>query len=274
MGGGAPAVDASNNLYVLTGNGTFDVTNSTAPNNDYGDSLLKLTGNLTISQYFTPSDQMTLAQNDRDFASGGAAILADLPAGSPVTHLLMGGGKDQSLYVLNRDLLGGLGDTNAVQKIAFGFSIFTTGAYWNNNYYLVGSHGPIKAYQLNASVPTFTLASSSANTYGFPGSTPSVSAAGTTGGVVWTLDNGAYCTKQSKACGPAVLHAHDATNVATELWNSSMASGDVAGNAIKFTVPTVANGKVYIGTRGNNIGGVLGSTSVSGELDVYGLKAH
>lgn len=138
----------------------------------------------------------------------------------------------------------------------------------------MGARGPIKAYQLNASVPTFTLASSSANTYGFPGSTPSLSAAGTTSGVVWTLDDSAYCTKQSKACGPTVLHAHDAANVATELWNSSMASADVSGNAIKFTVPTVVNGKVYLGTRGNNIGGVSGSTSVSGELDVYGLKAH
>jgi regulation of enolase protein 1 (concanavalin A-like superfamily) len=274
MGGGAPTADANNNLYVLTGNGTFDATSAGAPNNDYGDSLLQLTGNLAVSQYFTPSDQATLAQSDGDFASGGAAILADLPAGSPVRHLIMGGGKDQSLYVLNRDLLGGLGDSGAVQQINFGFSIFTTGAYWNNNYYLVGARGPLKAYLLNASVPSFSLVSSSANTYGFPGSGPSVSAAGTTGGVVWTMDNSAYCTKRSKACGPAVLHAHDAANVGTELWNSSMVSTDVAGNAIKFTVPTVANGKVYIGTRGNNTGGVYGSTTVSGELDIYGLKPN
>ena len=272
MSGGAPAADSNNNLYVLTGNGNFDATNATAPNNDYGDTLLKLTSNLTVSQYFTPSDQLTLYQNDGDFASGGAAILADLPAGSPVTHLLMGGGKDQALYVLNRDQLGGLGDTNAVQKISFGSSIFTTGAYWNNRYYLVGVGGPLRAYLLNASVPMFNLASSSSNAYGFPGSAPSVSAAGTANGVVWTLDNHLYCTKQSAGCGPTVLHAHDAANVTTELWNSSKVAADVAGNAIKFTVPTVANGKVYVGTRGNNTGGVYGSTTVSGELDVYGLK--
>jgi hypothetical protein len=101
-----------------------------------------------------------------------------------------------------------------------------------------------------------------------------VSAAGTAGGVIWTMDNHSYCTKQSQACGPAVLHAHDAANVASELWNSSMVSTDVAGNAVKFSVPTIANGKVYIGTRGNNTGGVFGSTSVSGELDVYGLKPN
>jgi hypothetical protein len=274
MGGGAPAVDSNNNLYVLTGNGVFDANSATAPNNDYGDSLLKLTGNLAVAQYFTPSDQLTLFQGDGDFASGGAAILADLPAGSPVPHLIMGGGKDQSLYVLNRDQLGGLGDANAVQKISFGNSIFTTGAYWNSTYYLVGVAGPLRAYQLNASVPMFTLAGSSTNKYGFPGSAPSVSAAGTAGGVIWTMDNHSYCTTQSTACGPAVLHAHDAANVANELWNSSMVSTDVAGNAVKFSVPTIANGKVYIGTRGNNTGGVFGSTSVSGELDVYGLKPN
>jgi hypothetical protein len=273
MSGGAPAADSNNNLYVLTGNGNFDATNATAPNNDYGDSLLQLTSNLNVSQYFTPSDQLTLYQNDGDFASGGAAILADLPAGSPVTHLLMGGGKDKSLYVLNRDLLGGLGDTNAVQKISLGNSIFTTGAYWNAHYYIVGSGGPLRAYLLDASVPMFNLASSSPKIYGFPGSAPSVSAAGTTNGVVWTLDNHLFCTGAS-GCGPTVLHAYDAANVATELWNSSMVGGDAAGNAVKFTVPTVANGKVYVGTRGNNTGGVYGSTTVSGELDVYGLKPN
>jgi hypothetical protein len=90
--------------------------------------------------------------------------------------------------------------------------------------------------------------------------------------VLWAIDNTNNCVGQAPGCGPAVLHAYDATNLANELWNSSMVSTDGAGNAVKFTVPTVANGKVYIGTRGNNTGGAYGSTSVSGELDVYGLK--
>jgi hypothetical protein len=90
-------------------------------------------------------------------------------------------------------------------------------------------------------------------------------------GIVWALDNGNYCTTQSQGCGPTVLHAYDATNVATELWNSSQGTGSAAGNALKFAVPTVANGKVYVGTRGNNTGGVANSTNTPGELDVYGL---
>jgi hypothetical protein len=274
MGGGAPAVDENNYLYVLTGNGPFDATSSTAPNNDYGDSLLKLTTSLTVSEYFTPSDQLADDDNDNDFGSGGAAVLADLPAGSPITHLVMGGGKDGNLYVLNRDLLGGLGDSVAVQKIDFGHDIYETGAYWNNYYYLVGVGGPMKAYLLNATVPTFNLASSSSSNYGFPGSAPSVSAAGTANGIVWAVNSSNYCTQQSDGCGPAVLHAYNATNVATELWNSSMVSTDAAGNAVKFTVSTIANGKVYLGTRGNNTGGVYGSTTVSGELDVFGLKSN
>jgi hypothetical protein len=112
----------------------------------------------------------------------------------------------------------------------------------------------------------------SAHTYRWPGATPSVSASGTQNGLVWALDNSSYCTEQSPSCGPAVLHAYDATDLATELWNSSASPQDAAGYAVKFTVPTVANGRVYVGTRGNNAGGVDGSTSTPGELDIYGLK--
>ena len=271
MSGSGPAADSNNNLYVLTGNGGFDPAH-----NDYGDSLLQLNPTLTtVLQYFTPSDQATDNASDSDFGAGGAAVLADLPAGSPVTHLIMGGGKDGAMYVLNRDKLGGLeGPANAaVQKLFMG-QIFATGAFWNNYFYIAAIGGPLNAYSLNTTVPQFALASHSAITYGFPGATPSVSAAGAQSGIVWALDTNRYCTPGSSLCGPAVLHAYDATNVATELWNSTRApaGADAAGNAVKFAVPTIANGKVYVGTRGNNTGGVFGSTSVSGELDIYGLK--
>jgi hypothetical protein len=272
MAGEAPAVDSSGNVYVSTGNGNFDAGSVTPPNNDYGDSLLQLTGSLAVNQYFTPSDEANLYATDGDFGSGGAAVLADLPAGNTVTHALVCGGKDGSLYVLNRDLLGGLGDMFAVQKIALGHGLFSTAALWNNYLFVAAAGGALQAYQLTPSSVQFNLASMSAHTYRWPGATPSVSASGTQNGLVWALDNGSYCTEQSPSCGPAVLHAYDATDVATELWNSSTNPQDAAGYAVKFTVPTIANGRVYVGTRGNNAGGVDGSTSIPGELEIYGLK--
>jgi hypothetical protein len=227
---------------------------------------------LQVTQFFTPSDQASDFQGDVDFGSGGAAILADLPAGSTVTHTLICGGKDGALFVLNRDLLGGFGDAAAVQMINFGHGIFSTGAFWNNNFYLAGVGGPLSAYQWVTSIPQFNLSSSSTQTYGFPGATPSLSAAASQNGIVWVLESSNYCTAQSHGCGPAVLHAYDATSMATELWNSSLETSDAAGNAVKFTVPTVANGKIYVGTRGNNTGGADSSTSIPGELEIYGLK--
>jgi hypothetical protein len=274
MDGGAMAVDSNNNLYALSGNGAFDANSPSPPNVDYGDSMLQLSPALTILQYFAPSDELSDQQADRDFGSGGAAVLADLPAGSPYTHLVMGGGKDGNLYVLNRDLLGGLGDSAAVQMLPQGHGIFSTGGYWNGNYYIASGGGPLNAYSLNTAQAQFSLGSTSTAIFGWPGGTPSISAAGAQAGIVWLLNTNKYCTKQSSGCGPAVLFAYDATNLANALWNSSMLPTDAAGNAVKFTVPTVANGKVYVGTRGNNTGGVYGSTTISGELDVYGMKPN
>jgi hypothetical protein len=296
MSGGAPAADAAGNVYVITANGTFDATSATAPKNDYGDSFLQLaasttalqgssaSGSLNVSHYFTPSDQNTDASNDMDFGAGGAAVLADLPAGSPVMHLAIGGGKDSTLYVLNRDAMGGLGDGNAWQQISLGplnsfkGAIFSTTALWNNYLYVAGVNTPLGAYQLSAATAKFSFLASTTSPsagFGFPGATPAVSAAGNSNGIVWALDTSKYCTPGSSACGPAVLHAYDATKVANELWNSAAAANgaDAAGYAVKFAVPTIANGKVYVGTRGNDTGSTANPT-VPGELDVYGLKPN
>ncbi|MGB8323787.1 MAG: malectin domain-containing carbohydrate-binding protein, partial [Candidatus Acidiferrum sp.] len=272
MGGAAPSADSSNNLYLITGNANFDANNTTAPNNDYGDSFLKLTSSLAVSQYFTPSDESNDNAGDNDFGAGGAAILVDQPTG-PVQHLVIGGGKDGYLYLLNRDAMGGFGDSNAWQRFNFGNGIFDTGAFWNDTFYMAGINGPLQAYSFNTTTGKFNTAniSRSSATFAFPGSTPSVSSSGTTNGIVWALNNGNYCTNQSPGCGAAVLHAYDATNLTTELWDSTMGTGNTAGNAVKFTVPTVANGKVYVGTRGNNTGGSSSSSTIPGELDVYGL---
>ncbi|MGB6193080.1 MAG: hypothetical protein WBF42_11465, partial [Terracidiphilus sp.] len=277
MAGGAPAADASGNLYMLSGNGAFDATSSSAPNNDYGDSFLKVTtagSSLGVSQYFTPSDEQTDESQDGDFGSGGATVLIDLPAhGSNPTHLVLGGGKDHGMYVLNRDALGGLGDSNAWQLITMPGGIFSTGAFWNSTFYIASAQGAMQAYTLDPDTARFTLAPNASSTiFGWPGISPSVSSMpDNSNGIVWGIETTLYCTPQSTGCSAAILHAFDAGNLSTELWNSSQGTGNTAGNAVKFTVPTVANGKVYVGTRGNNTGGADSSTSTPGELDVYGL---
>jgi len=267
MGGGAPAVDASGNIFFITGNGTFDASSG---GSNYGDSVLKLSSasGLSVADYFSPSDEATLDANDTDFGSGAATVLIDQTSG-PIPHLLIGGGKEGNLFLLNRDNLGKFSSTtnNVVETVNVGNSIFATPAFWNNNLY-VAPIGPLSQFVFNPTAGTFNGApsSQSATHYGFPGATPSLSSTGMLNAIVWALDNSQYCTPQSPGCGPTVLHAYDALNLSTELWNSSQAAGnrDQAGDAVKFTLPTVANGKVYVGTRGNN-------STVPGELEVYGL---
>jgi hypothetical protein len=279
MGGGAPSADSANHIYLITGNAAFDANSATAPNNDYGDSFLQITGGTTVSSYFTPTDQGTDDADDADFGSGGSAVVLNVSSG-PVQHLVIGGGKDGELYLLNGDSMGGLGDGNARQTFNIGKGIFATGAFWNNSYFIAPAGGQMAEYSFDSTTNMFTPAVSPAPTsvsaavYGFPGATPSVSATGSSNGIVWALDNNSYCTPQSPSCGPAVLHAYSASSLTTELWNSSLVATDAAGNAVKFTVPTIANGKVYVPTRGNNIGGAETSTSTAGEVDVYGLQPN
>jgi hypothetical protein len=275
MNGDAPAVDADGYIYYLTGNAGFDGNSPGPPNNDFGDSILKMDETLNISQSFTPSDQQMDDLDDADLGSGGATLI-DLPAnGKLPAHLIAGGGKDGYLYVLNRDNLGGFGDANAWQRMNWGAAIFGTVAYWNGTLYMAGAWSSLQAFSLDSQTAMVeTLPSSVSSTYfGFPGSSPVVSSMpDNSNGIVWALDNTNYCTSQSAGCGPAVLHAYQAGNLASELWNSGNKTADTAGYPVKFTLPTVANGRVYIGTRGNNTGGAENSTNIPGELDVYGPK--
>jgi len=274
MGGGAPAVDSTGNLFFITGNGTFDANTG---GSNYGDSVVKLSSasGLSVADYFTPSDQASLDANDTDFGSGAATILVDQPSG-PVTHLVIGGGKEGNLFLVNRDNMGKFSSStnNVIQTVSVGNQIFATPVFWQNNLYVAGV-GPLVQYVFNATTGKFNGSpySQSTTRYGFPGATPSLSSNGTGNGIIWALDNTLYCTNQSPGCGATVLHAYNSANLATDLWNSSQAAGnrDQAGHAVKFTVPTVANGKVYVGTRGNNTGGTTSSTTIPGELDVYGL---
>jgi hypothetical protein len=275
MSGGAPSADANNNLFLITGNGTFDANLLTSPHDDYGDSVLKLStaSGISVADYFTPSDFASRQSSDQDLGSGGAALLVDQPTG-PIQHLLIGGGKGGILFLLNRDNLGH-STSSGVQQFNAGSS-FSTPVFWQNHLYFAGAGGKLQSFTFDPTVPQFVTpaGSLSGDSYGFPGATPSLSASGTTNGIVWALRTNSYCTTQSISCGPAILRAYDASNVGTELWHSDASAADAAGNAVKFTVPTVANGKVYVGTRGNNAGGAASSTSTPGEIDVYGLKPN
>ncbi len=270
MSGGAPAADTSNNLYVLTGNGIWDGTTA------FGDSALKLgtSSGLSVVDWFTPYNQMNLDGNDSDVGSGGAAVLVN--NSGPHPQLLIGGGKQGVLYVVDRTNMGHnhASDNNQiVQSLTPGGSSFSTPAFWNNTLYFFGAGTSGKAFSLNSAKSNFNASpiSVTSTSFSWPGSTPSISSNGTSNGIVWTIDSHSYGTGDngSAAAGPAVLHAFDANNLANELWNSS-SPGNAAGNAVKFTVPTVANGRVYIGTRGADT--TQGSGSPLGEIDVFGLK--
>jgi len=258
MSGAAPAADASGNIFLITGNGTFDANSGAAPNNDYGGSFLKLSGALAVSDWFAPFNEAFLnGPADLDVGGGGAVLLIDNPGG-PNAHLLIGGGKEGKLYLLNRDNMGHFmsgADSQIVQSFLVSSNgIFSSPTLWKNTLYIAAASAPMTAFAFNTTTGNFNttpLPQTSVTTFGFPGATPSLSSNGLANGILWAIERAGAGT-------PAILHAYDATNLAVELWNSSQnAARDQAGTAVKFTVPTIANGKVYIGTRG--------------ELDVYGL---
>src|SRR5262249_5685987 len=239
--GSPPAVDTDGSLFLVTGNGKFDANTG---GGDYGDTLLKLSPTLDVLDYFTPSDAMTLDVNDRDFGSGGPVLLPDQPGPHP--HLVVACGKEATIYLTDR---GDLGQFNAntndvVQSIqqAVG-GTWSLPAYWNGRLFYGGVRDNVKAFPLTngqlATLPT----SISPTQYGYPGPTPAVSANGNTNAIVWAIQNDGYAYRR-----PALLHAYDALNLANELYNS-MQNGhrDAAADAVKFTVPTIVNGKVYVG---------------------------
>jgi len=256
MSGGAPAFDSNGNLYAITGNGQYD------GNTNFGDTFLKLStsSGLSVADWMAPVDQQSMGSTNMDFGAGGAALLANLSTG-PVRHLVIGGGKNGSgnwgeIYVLNRDDMGHLEGTGTpiVQKFGLGNMIFATGAFWQNRFFIAGSGGPVKSFTLDDKTGQFDTVNIGATNslFGHPGATPSISASGGTNGIVWAMNNSKFNTPST------VLYAFDAMSLKTKLWDSmKLPNRDQAGGAVKFTLPTIANGKVYVGT--------------SSELDVYGL---
>jgi PKD repeat protein len=244
--GGGPASDANGNLYVATGNGTFD-----PPNGNYGDSLLRLSisNSLAVADYFTPHNQQDLFDNDSDLGSGGVLLLPDESGSVAHPHLAVCAGKEGTVYLVDRDNMGTFNaadDTQIVQSlpVAIGGGCFDTPAYFNNALYFVGAGDVIKALTVTDGSIVSTPSSQGSTAFSFPGATVSVSANGTNDAIAWIIQSDAYPNS-----GPSILHAYNAADVSQELYNSSQAGArDTPGGAVKFTVPTIANGKVYVGT--------------------------
>jgi len=246
--GAGPSADSNGNIYVITGNGTFDRDTGGV---DFGDSFLKLNANLTtVHDFFTPFNQALLSEADLDVGSGGALLLPDQPGAHP--HLIVGGGKEGKLYLVDRDNMGKFhsgDDSQIVQSFSVspeGF--FSTPAFWENNIYIAGNGDFLKAFRLSGGLLSTTPTSQSSAFFGYPGATPAISSNGSTNGIVWVLQTEGFATFE-----PAILRAYDATDLSVEVYNSTLAGPrDQAGPAVKFAVPTVANGRVYVGT-GNEV---------------------
>ncbi len=258
MSNGGLASDGSD-VYAVTGNGPVSgSSNGFNPSQgDYAETVLKLsTGSgLSVADYFTPYNWQTLDANDEDFGSGGLALFQQPGAAAP--DLLVTAGKQGTVYLINRDNLGQFhsGGDSVVQELpgAIGSS-FGSPAYFNNTVYYGGVSDTLKAFTLTNGLFASSPTSHSSESYGYPGTTPSVSANGTSNGIVWAIQNSSH----------AILRAYSAANLADELYNSDQAgSRDQLDAAVKFTTPTVADGKVFVGTNGQlTVFGLLQSFKV------------
>jgi PQQ enzyme repeat len=262
MAGAGPAADNSGNIYLLDANGVFDTkldARGFPSQGDFGNAFLKIsTSNhqLAVADYFEMFNQAPENRADQDLGSGGALVLPDLRDNAgKVRHLAVGAGKDRNIYVVDRDALGGFNPTsnNIYQQVSAAFpgrGVYSMPAYFNNTLYYGSVADQIKAFAINQARLATGPSSSTSHKFPYPGATPSISANGTSNAILWVAEND----------DPAVLHAYDATNLAKELYNSSQAANDrdelSEGN--KFIVPTVVNGKVYVGTiNGVGVFGLL-----------------
>jgi hypothetical protein len=246
-----PAVDTEGNLYVPTGNGTFDANSG---GQDYGDSVLKLDGSsLAIRDYFTPHDQDRISEADSDVGSSGPTLLPDQPG--PHRHLLLQPTKDSTIYVIDRGNMGKFHrDSDAlVEIVKMSGGGYGAIAYWNGHAYFAASDDYLRDYAIKNG--RLVLSSQSSTKFENPGATPSISADGKQNAIVWAIATKTWNGPDTKR---AVLYAFDATKLGTPLYTSEQNSErDRAALATRFVIPLVVNGHVYFGTRS--------------EVEVYGL---
>src|SRR5215813_3693352 len=264
MTGQGLAMDSGSNMFVATGNGQFD-TNLQTPVN-YGGAIIRidLSKGPTVQDYFAPSNQAFLSTSDLDVGSGGLAILPDQPGSNP--HLLVQAGKEGRIYVVNRDNMGHFNSSsdNIVQEFVAIPSVFSSPVYFNGKVYYWGVNDFVKAFTVTNGMLSTSPTDLGGVSFGFPGATPTISANGTSNAILWALETDAF--SDTGPGGPTVLFAYDAGNLsAGPLYNSSQKSArDNPGSAIKFAVPTVANGKVYVGAVGQlSVFGLLGNASAA-----------
>ena len=252
MSGAAPAADASGNIYFIVGNGDFGTTlnaNGFPANANCGNCFVKISSaaSLSLLDYFTPLNTVSESSSDTDFGSGGPLLLPDMTDSNGGTrHLAIGSGKDANIYVVDRDNMGKFNGSqdNIYQQIngQLAGGMWAKPSYFNGTVYYGAVGDAIKAFPISAAKLATAPSSQTSHTFAYPGATPSISANGTSNGIVWTVENG----------GTAVLHAYDATNLANELYNSNQAANgrdQFAGN--KFITAVVTNGKVYVGSKGS-----------------------
>jgi hypothetical protein len=259
--GGGPAADPAGNIYFLLANGTFDtnLNSSGFPSKgDYGNAFMKLStsGNLAVSDYFATFDTVSQSNADLDLGSGGAMVLPDLTdAQGRTRHLAVGAGKDGHIYVVDRENMGKFNASNnnqIYQQLSSSLtgSVFSMPAFFNGKLYYGSVGDNLKVFPFANGLFAGTPGSKSSAAFGYPGTTPSISANGTSNAIVWAAENGST----------AVLHAYNANDLTVELYNSNQAAGsrDHFGTGNKFITPTIANGKVYVGTTsGVGVFGIL-----------------
>ena len=256
--GAGPAADSNGNIYFLVGNGTFETTldaNGFPARGDYGNAIMKLSttnGHLAVSDYFNMYNTVSESNVDEDLGSGGAMVVPSFKDAGGVIHVLVvGAGKDSNIYLANRANMGKFNANNNSQlyqevTAALAGPVFSAPAFANNRIYYGGVDDTIKAFSFNASGQlNSTPASETSTQFNYPGATPSISGNSAGNLILWAAQN----------TSPAVMHAYSANNLSVELYNSNQAAGgrDHFGNGNKFITPTIANGKVYVGTT-NGLG--------------------
>jgi outer membrane protein assembly factor BamB len=258
MAGSGMASDGTS-IYFIDGNGTFGTSLNAQGfpvDGDFGDAFIKLSGTAApaVTDYFAMSDVVAQAAADNDFGSGGAMLLPDQTASSgTVKHLAVGAGKDNNIYVVDRDNMGKFNPTaNNIWQTLTGVlagGIWGSPAYYNNVVYYGGQTDALKALPVTNALLATAASSQSPTRFPYPGATPAISANGASNGIVWAAENGPV----------AALHAYDATNLARELYNSNQAgTRDQFGAGNKFITPMIAAGKVYVGaTNGVAVFGLL-----------------